>query len=89
MHLDKIRDGKISLSDAKNDQGKFKSNLNEIKKGNKNHRSKNQKNALCNIEMLYKARKKVAEFFDYYSSMISEAKLGATRGRRLKILPPK
>ena len=33
--LDKIRDGKMSLADAKNDQAEFKSNLNEIKKGNK------------------------------------------------------
>ena len=38
-----MRDGKISLTDAKNDQVEFKSNLNEIKKGNKKHRSKEQK----------------------------------------------
>ena len=31
----KIRDGKVSLADAKNDQVEFKSNLNEIKKGKK------------------------------------------------------
>ena len=30
-----LLDGKISLADAKNDQAAFKSNLNEIKKGNK------------------------------------------------------
>ena len=35
--LDKIRDGKISLTDAKNDQGEFKSDLNEIKKENQKH----------------------------------------------------
>ena len=29
--LDKIRDGKISLADAKNNQAEFKSNLSEIK----------------------------------------------------------
>ena len=33
--LDKIRDGKISLADAKKYQAEFKSNLTEIKKGNK------------------------------------------------------
>ena len=46
--LDKIRDAKISLADAKNDQEKFKSNLNEIKKGKKKHRSK-EKKMLCII----------------------------------------
>ena len=29
--------------------------------------------------MLYKARKKVIEFFDDYSSIVSEAKLKATK----------
>ena len=39
--VDKKRDYKISLADAKkNDQAEFKSNLSEIKKGNKQHRSK-------------------------------------------------
>ena len=41
--LDKIRDAKISLADAKNDQKKFKSNLNEIKKGKKNIDQKRKK----------------------------------------------
>ena len=39
--------------------------------------------------MLYKARKKVIKIFDDYSSMVSEAKNRATKGRRLKILTPK
>ena len=39
---DETRDGKRSLADAKNGQAEFKSNLNEIKKGNKNHRSNEQ-----------------------------------------------
>ena len=47
--LDKIRDGKVSLTDVKNDQAEFKSYLNEIKKGNKKHRSKEQKASLYNI----------------------------------------
>ena len=46
--IDKIRDGKIDLADVKNNQEKFKSYLGEIKKGNKNHRSKVQK-ILCTI----------------------------------------
>ena len=43
--IDKIRDCKIDLADAKNSQEKFKSYLGEIKKNNK-HRSKVQKNTL-------------------------------------------
>ena len=43
--LDKTRVGKISLTDAKNDQAELKSNLSEIKKGKK-HRSKYQKNTI-------------------------------------------
>ena len=39
--------------------------------------------------MLYKARKEAIKFFDDYSSMVSEAKLKATKGTRPKILTPK
>ena len=34
---DKIRNGKTDLDDVKNNQGKVKSYLGEIKKGNKKH----------------------------------------------------
>ena len=87
--LDKIRDSKTSLTDAKNDQAEFKLNLSEIKKGNKKHRSKEQKNTLYNIEMYFKARNSVIEFFDDYSSMVSKTKLKATNGTGLKILTTK
>ena len=79
---DETRDGKRSLADAKNGQAEFKSNLHEIKKGNKKHRLKEQKNVLRNIEVLYKARNSVIEFFDYYSLMISEAKLKASKASK-------
>ena len=72
--INKIQNGKISLADVKNIQEKFQSYLGEIKKGNKKHRSKEQKNTLCNIEMLYKARNEAIKFYDDYSSMMSEAK---------------
>ena len=39
--------------------------------------------------MLYKARNEAIKFFDDYSSMMSEAKNKATKGRGLKILTPK
>ena len=41
--LDKIREGEISLAEAKNDQGEFKSNLSEIKKETKNINQKSKK----------------------------------------------
>ena len=53
------------------------------------HRSKDQKNALHNIEMLYKATNKVVEFFDDYSSMASETKLKAIKGTGIKMLTSK
>ena len=87
--IDKIRDGKINLSDVKINQEKFKSYLGNIKKGNKKHRSKAQKNTLYNIEMLYKARNEAIKFYDDYSLMMSEAKTKATKGTGLKILTPK
>ena len=48
-----------------------------------------KKNTLYNIEMLYKARNEAIKFYDDYSSMMSEAKYKATKGKGLKILTPK
>ena len=87
--LNKIRDVKISLNGAKNDQENFKGDFGEIKRRNKQNISKEQKNALYNIDMLYKARKEVIKFFDVYSSMVSEAKNRATKGAAFEILTPK
>ena len=39
--------------------------------------------------MLYKARNEAIKFHDDYSSMMSEAKYRATKGKTLKILTPK
>ena len=66
---------------------KFKFYLGEIKKGNNKHESKEQKNNLYNVEMLYKARNEAIKFYDDYTSMMSEVK--ATKGTGLKILTPK
>ena len=87
--INKIRNGEVKLSSVKNDQTIFKSHLGEIKKRNNKKRSKEQKNALYNTEMLYKVRNKAIKFFDEYSSMMSEAKNKATKGTELKILTPK
>ena len=87
--MNKIQDGEIKLSNAKNDQIIFKSHLGEIKKGNNKKRSKEEKSALCNIEILYKARNKAIKFYDDYSLMASEGKNKVTKGTGLKILTPK
>ena len=88
--INKIKNGEISLADVKNNQANFKSNLGEIKKGNnKKDRKSKKKNALHNIEMLYKARSEAIKFYDDYSLMMSEAKTKATKGTGLKILTPK
>ena len=49
--INKIRDGKKDLAEVKNNQQDFKLNLGEIKKGAK--KSKEQKNIMYNIEILY------------------------------------
>ena len=88
--IDKIGNGKIRLADVKYNQTKFKSSLGEIKRGPK--KSKEQKNALYNIEILYQARNETIKFYDDYSLMVSEAKNQAknqTTGTGLIILTPK
>ena len=87
--IDKIQDRKIDLADVNDNQVKLKSYLGEIKKGNKKHKSKEQKNTSYNIEILYKARNKAIKFYDDYSSVMPEAKYRATKGTGLKILTPK
>ena len=49
-------------------------------KRKKEKKSKEQKNTLYNIEMLYKARNDAIKFYDDYSLMMSEAKAKATKG---------
>ena len=89
--IDKIQEGKKDLADVKNNQQDFKLYLREIKKGAK--KSKEQKNTLYNIEMLYKARNEAIKFYDDYSLIMSEAKTkskqnNTTKGTGPKILIP-
>ena len=72
--INKVQNGEISLADLKNNQVKFKSYLGEIKKGIQKYKSKEQKNTLYNIEMLYKARNEAIRFYDDYFLMMSEAR---------------
>ena len=87
--INKIQNGEISLADIKNNQEKFKSDPGEIKRGNSKRRLKEQKTALHNIKMLYKARNEAIKFYDDYSLIMSEAKIKAAKGTGLKILTPK
>ena len=87
--FNKIKNGRISLANAKNDQEKFGSYLSEIRRGNNKHKLKEQKNTIYNISVLNKARNSTTNFFDDYSSMESEAKNKATKRTGLKFLTPK
>ena len=73
----------------KNGRKRLKLKLGETKKENNEYRSKKQKDATYNIEMLYEARQNGIKFYDDYSSMISEAKHAAIKETGLEILTPK
>ena len=75
---------KIDPVDVKNNQVKFKSYLREIKKGNKKHKSKEQKNTLYNVEMLYKARNEAIKFYDDYSSRCLKQNIKQLKKQDLK-----
>ena len=85
--LNEIRNGEISLEDAKTVQQYYLDYLNIIRKGSKNAE---QRKTLANINILYSARNNVIKFIEDYSSMILEAKKLAREqeGTGLKILTP-
>ena len=87
--INKIKDGEISLNDAKDDQARLRSNLGEIKRVQKQHLSKESRNARDNIELLYIARKSAVDFLDEFTSRVSEARHQAKQGTGLKILTSK
>ena len=58
--INKIQNGKISLEDVKYNQQKFKSYLGEINKGNKKHRSKEQRKTI--LKCFTKQEKKLLSF---------------------------
>ena len=86
----KIKNGELSLTDVKNNQDKFKSNLGEIKRG-KNKNDQKSRKAHCTILKYVTKQETRLKIFDDYSSMMSEAKAKAkaTKGTGLKILTPK
>ena len=68
-------------------QNVFKSNLNEVSRGK--YKSEEQERALRNTKLLYESQKAVIKLFNYYSSIVSEAKYKSSHGEGLKILTPK
>ena len=85
--LNEIKNGKLSLEEAKTIQQYYLEYLNIIRKGNKNAE---QRKTLANINILYSARNNAIKFIEDYDSMILEAKKLAREqeGTGLKILIP-
>ena len=85
--LNEIKNGEMSLEDAKTTQQHYLDYLNIIRKGNKNAE---QRKTLANINILYSARNNAIKFIEDYGSMILETKKLAREqeGTGLKILTP-
>ena len=83
--LNDIKEGKISVEEAKEKQKDYYSYLNTIRRGNKNA---SQKRTLANINILFNARDNAIKYIEDYSSMILEARKLAREqeGTGLKIL---
>ena len=86
--LNAIKEGEISLEEAKNRQKNYLHYLNIIRKGYKNPV---QKTTLSNIENHFNARESTIKFIEDYGSMILEARKLARedqKGEGIKILTP-
>ena len=87
LFLNDIKNGKISLDDAKNLQQVYGKYLKEMRKGNKRAE---QKRNLANINLLFNARYNAIKFIEDYGSIILEAKrLAKQQETGLAILTPK
>ena len=85
--LKAIKDGEISLKEARDRQRNYLQYLNIIRKG---HKNSVQKRTLSIIENHFNAREKAIKFIEDYGSMVLEARRLAKEqeGKRLKILTP-
>ena len=85
--LKAIKDGEISLKEARDRQRNCLQYLNIIRKG---HKNSVQKRTLSNIENHFNARQKAIKFIEDYGSMVLEARRLAKEqeGTGLKILTP-
>ena len=82
-YLRSIWDGKVTLEEAKKIKREFKIELNSIAK--EKYKSQGQESLLRNIKMLYKAREKIIDLFDDYSTIIWEARHASLQRSGLKI----
>ena len=86
VFLKEIKEGRISIEEAKNIQEEFNKKLNFIRRGNKNWE---QSESLNNINNLYNAIDMAIKFIEDYGSMILDAKrIVKQEGKGLKILTP-
>ena len=86
VFLKEIKEGRISIEEAKNMQEEFNKKLNFIRRGNKNWE---QSESLNNINNLYNAIDMAIKFIEDYGSMILDAKrIVKQEGKGLKILTP-
>ena len=69
----------MKLEEAKKLQNMFKLNLNEISRGR--YKSKEQKQALENINLIYGLQEVVIKLVNDYSSIVSEAKYKNIHGK--------
>ena len=83
----KIQSAEMRLENARELQNIFKSNLKGISKGR--FKSKEQKNELENIKLLYESQQAVIKLLDDYCPIASAAKHKAKQGKGLKIETPK
>ena len=82
-YLRSIWDGKITLEEARKITREFKIELNSIAK--EKYKSQGYESVLRNIKMLYKAREKIINLFDDYSTIVWEAKHASLQRSGLKI----
>ena len=83
-----LRDGNINPEEVLKDQVNFKSDLDEIKKGNRKSKPEDQ-SVIQDVEIFFNLREKNGDFFKDYSFLLSEAKYKAKYGEGFKILTGK
>ena len=86
--LKDLQDGNINPKEVLKDQINSKSDLGEIKKGNKKSKSKDQISVIQNVEICLDIKEKIIDFFRDYSLSLSESKYKVRYGKGLKILTP-
>ena len=83
-----IKNGRIGLQKEVKIQEEYFSELNKILKGNLNYKSEDQISSINDIKKLLNGWKKVLNFYNDYTRMVSDAKYKLIHGDWLKILTP-